>query len=96
MQRKEVSNWIVISLSAEQALIDGDFEHLDVLLNRRDELLTDWEKAGLQFTERELKQMREVSEKLSGTMSIQKDRIGSEIQATKNRSVALKAYRSAS
>jgi hypothetical protein len=96
MQRKEVSEWIVISLSAKQALLDGDFEHLDVLLQRRDEVLNEWEKNLIRFNEKEMGQIRDVSSQLESVLKSHRDQLGVEIGATKNRSAALKAYRSAS
>lgn len=96
MQRKEVSDWIVISLSAKQALLDGDFEHLDVLLRRRDEILDEWEQHQTRFNEKEMAQISNVSDQLESVLKNHRDQLGTEIGATKSRSAALKAYRSAS
>ena len=50
MQHEEISTWFILTLSAEQAALDHDFEHLDALLNRREQLLTQWDKYGAQIS----------------------------------------------
>lgn len=95
MQRSEVSTWCVLTLSAEQAALDNDQAHLDVLMNRREELLQSWEKSGFRFSASELKQIQETEQRLVATLTRILESTGSELRQLSNRSKSATAYRTA-
>lgn len=92
MQPSEVSNWFVLTLSAEQAAKDEDFEHLDVLLRRREEILADWDAQGVTFSLRQQTEIETAENRLLEAMVKLRDRAGAELRSKTKRDKAVSAY----
>lgn len=92
MQPNEVSNWFVLTLSAEQAARDEDFEHLDVLLRRREEILARWDSVGAVFNLRQQTEIESAENRLLAEMVKLRDRAGSSLRASTKRKEAVAAY----
>ena len=95
MQRKEISEWMVLTLSAEQAARDGDYEHLSLLMDRRDTVLSEWEAIQFELSEKEIALVAEPEHRLQNAMESVCTSLGQDIQKQSSRSKAVKAYRSA-
>ena len=95
MQHEEISTWFILTLSAEQAALDHDFEHLDALLNRRDQLLQQWDQFGVNFTEKEAAQLKGAEDRLDSAMKRVRDSFGKEVQVLSQRKAAVGKYKAA-
>lgn len=95
MQHDEISTWFILTLSAEQAALDHDFEHLDALLNRREQLLQQWDKVGVSFTESEVLQLHSAEDRLNTAMKRVRDSFGKEMQVLNQRKSAVGKYKAA-
>ena len=93
MQPNEVSNWFVLTLSAEQAARDEDFEHLDVLLRRREEILARWDSEGAVFNQRQQNEIESAENRLLAEMVKLRDRAGSNLRSSTKRKEVAAAYR---
>ena len=93
MQPNEVSNWFVLTLSAEQAATDEDFEHLDVLLRRREEILTQWDAQQVTFTSRQQTEIESAENRLLAAMVKLRAKAGSELRAHTQRRRAVDSYK---
>jgi len=93
LQPNEVSNWFVLTLSAERAAMDEDFEHLDVLLRRREEILTQWEQEQVKFTAKQQEEIKVAENRLLAEMIKLRDRAGANLQAGSKRTKVAAAYR---
>lgn len=95
MQHEEVSTWFILTLSAEQAALDQDFEHLDALLHRREELLTKWETTGFQIPAADAPQLETAELRLDTALRRVKEALGGELQVLQKRRKAVGAYKAA-
>lgn len=95
MQHDEISTWFILTLSAEQATLDQDFEHLDALLRRREQLLDKWEASGMKISDKDALQIQSAEERLDIAMRRVRDAVGSEISLLSQRKRAVGSYRSA-
>jgi hypothetical protein len=95
MQHEEISTWFILTLSAEQAALDHDFEHLDALLNRRAQLLQQWDQFGVNFTDKEAAQLKGAEDRLDSAMKRVRDSFGKEIQVLSQRKAAVGKYKAA-
>lgn len=93
MQPNEISNWFVLTLSAEQAAKDEDFEHLDVLLRRREEILAEWDAKNAQFSQREQTEIETAENRLMTEMVKLRDRAGANLRAQSSRRKAIESYK---
>ena len=95
MQHEEVSTWFILTLSAEQAALDHDFEHLDALLHRRDELLTQWELQGFKVSGKDADQLQSAEDRLNSAMQRVRDGFGNELRVLEKRRSAAGKYKTA-
>ncbi len=95
MQHEEISTWFILTLSAEQAALDHDFEHLDALLNRREQLLTQWDKFGVKIPEKDVAQFQGAEERLSSALRRVRDSFGQELRVIEQRKFAVNKYKTA-
>lgn len=93
MQHEEISTWFILTLSAEQAALDHDFEHLDALLNRREQLLNQWEKVGATIAEHEVPQLKNAEERLDSALRRVRDGFGQELRLVEQRKLAVGRYK---
>ncbi len=93
MQHEEISTWFILTLSAEQAALDHDFEHLDALLNRREQLLTQWDKFGAQISEQDVPQLKNAEERLDSALRRVRDGFGQELRVVEQRKLAVGRYK---
>jgi hypothetical protein len=93
LQPNEVSNWFVLTLSAEQAAKDEDFEHLDLLLRRREEILADWDQRHATFSQRQRSEIEAAENRLLAAMVKLRDRAGADLKAQGHRNRAVASYR---
>ncbi len=93
MQPNEVSNWFVLTLSAEQAALDEDFEHLDLLLRRREEILAQWDEREVTFNLRQQREIEASENRLMAAMIKLRDKAGTELQQRGHRNKAVASYR---
>jgi hypothetical protein len=96
MPLSSTSNWFVLTLSAEQAAKDVDFEHLDVLLRRREEVLDEWEASEVTFTDVESQQIELAESRLRTALEGIRDQTGAELRELTRRKAGSRKYRSAS
>lgn len=95
MQHEELSTWFILTLSAEQAALDQDFEHLDALLRRRDEILTKWENSGVELKAADLAQVELAEERLATALKRVQSNIGSELRSLTVRQKVAAKYKAA-
>jgi hypothetical protein len=95
MQHEEVSTWFILTLSAEQAALDQDFEHLDALLHRREELLTKWENTGFKIPAADAPQLETAEQRLDTALRRVKEALGGELQVLQKRRKAVGVYKAA-
>ncbi len=95
MPHEDISTWFILTLSAEQAVFDQDFEHLDALLHRRDEILGKWEKAGMKFSEAELTQASAAEERLEMALRRVQGSLGDELKKISQANRVAKVYKAA-
>ena len=93
MQPNEVSNWFVLTLSAEQAATDEDFEHLDQLLRRREEILAQWDAKQVTFTKRQQTDIETAENRLLAAMVKLRDKAGNNLKASTQRRLAVDSYK---
>ena len=93
MQPNEVSNWFVLTLSAEQAATDEDFEHLDQLLRRREEILAQWDANQVTFTRRQQTDIETAENRLLAAIVKLRDKAGSNLKASTQRRLAVDSYK---
>ena len=93
MQHEEISTWFILTLSAEQAALDHDFEHLDALLNRREQLLSQWGKFGAQISEQDVPQLKDAEERLDSALKRVRDGFGQELKVVEQRKLAVGKYK---
>jgi dsDNA-specific endonuclease/ATPase MutS2 len=93
MPHSPASNWFVLTLSAEQAAKDQDFEHLDTLMRRREELLEEWEQSRLQFTPHEQEQILLAETRLIVALEDARDQTGNELRELTRRKNGSNKYR---
>jgi hypothetical protein len=93
LQPNEVSNWFVLTLSAEQAALDEDFEHLDLLLRRREEILAQWDERKVTFNLRQQREIEASENRLMAAMIKLRDKAGTELQQRGQRNKAVASYR---
>jgi hypothetical protein len=73
--------------------MDEDFEHLDVLLRRREEILTQWEHEQVKFTAKQQEEIKVAENRLLAEMIKLRDRAGANLQAGSKRTKVAAAYR---
>lgn len=95
MQHEDISTWFILTLSAEQAVFDQDFEHLDALLKRREELLTKWEEHGVKIDEKDAKQIQAAELRLETAMRRVQEVVGNEVRLLNQRKRAASIYKAA-
>ena len=95
MPHEDISTWFILTLSAEQAALDHDFEHLDALLNRREQLLSQWDKFGASIPERDVPQLQDAEERLSTALKRVRDCFGKELRVLEQRRLAVAKYKTA-
>jgi hypothetical protein len=93
MQHEEISTWFILTLSAEQAALDHDFEHLDALLSRREQLLAQWEQHGFTITEKDMPQLKSAEERLDTALRRVRDSFGHELNVLERRRHAAGVYK---
>lgn len=93
MPPEDLTKWFVLTLSAEQAARDQDFDHLDVLLNRREEILAEWDKEVLRFTAKQQEEIERAEHRLTIAMLELKNALGAEASGHRLRSAAVAAYK---
>ena len=93
MQHDEISTWFILTLSAEQAALDHDFEHLDALLNRREQLLTKWDQSGIAIAEKDVPQLKSAEERLDTALRRVRDSFGQDLQVLESRRRAAGKYK---
>ena len=93
MQHEEISTWFILTLSAEQAALDHDFEHLDALLSRREQLLAQWNLHGITITEKDAPQLKSAEERLDTALRRVRDSFGRELQVLEQRRHAAGKYK---
>ncbi len=95
MQHEDISTWFILTLSAEQAVFDQDFEHLDALLKRREDLLTKWEEHGVHLDEKDNKQIQAAELRLETAMRRVQEVVGNEVRLINQRKRAASIYKAA-
>lgn len=95
MQHEEISTWFILTLSAEQAALDHDFEHLDALLNRREQLLKQWDQFGAHFSESDVLQLKSAEERLDSAMKRVRNSFGKDLRLVEQRKSAVGKYKAA-
>lgn len=95
MPHEEISTWFILTLSAEQAALDHDFEHLDALLNRREQLLSQWDQFGVSIAERDVPQLKSAEERLDTALRRVRDSFGQELKILEQRRLAVGKYKTA-
>ncbi|MEI8281039.1 MAG: hypothetical protein WCG75_01410 [Armatimonadota bacterium] len=93
MPHEEVSTWFILTLSAEQAALDHDFEHLDALLNRREQLLEQWNRHGVKIADHEVNQFNSAEERLTSALRRVRDGFGQELRVLEKRRSAVGKYK---
>ena len=93
MQHEEISTWFILTLSAEQAALDHDFEHLDALLNRRAQLLAQWSHQGVLVSDTDAPQIKSAEERLDSALRRVRDNFGHELQVVERRRHAANKYK---
>jgi hypothetical protein len=93
MPHEEVSTWFILTLSAEQAALDHDFEHLDALLNRREQLLEQWHRQGVKIADHEVNQFNNAEERLTSALRRVRDGFGQELRVLEQRRSAVGKYK---
>lgn len=93
MQHDELSTWFILTLSAEQAALDHDFEHLDALLNRREQLLAKWDQSGFSLSEKDMPQLKGAEERLDTALRRVRDGFGNELRVLEQRRSAAGKYK---
>ncbi|MBI1331830.1 MAG: hypothetical protein JST12_00475 [Armatimonadetes bacterium] len=93
MQHDDISTWFILTLSAEQAAFDQDFEHLDALIRRREELLQKWQEHGVTVSEAEAAQLKSAEERLDTALRRVQSAIGQEIRVLTNRKKVASLYK---
>jgi hypothetical protein len=93
--RTQLSNWFVVTLSAEQAALDGDFEHFDALILRREALLDGWEAEAFVLSPDELAEINSVEARLRTTLERINFRTGGEIRSIEHARKSVSKYKSA-
>jgi hypothetical protein len=96
MQPKEASTWFVLTLSAEQAAKDHDYEHLDALIRRREELLDEWQTRNVTFSSADQLRFQEAELRLTTTLASIQNETRSELKHLNRRKAGATTYRSAS
>lgn len=95
MPHEEISTWFILTLSAEQAALDHDFEHLDALLNRREQLLQQWDRFGVKIADRDVAQFKSAEERLASALRRVRDGFGQELRLIEKRKFAVSKYKTA-
>lgn len=93
MPPDEISTWFVLTLSAEQAAREGDLEHLKVLMDRREELLSQWGKADTTFSLQDAARVRAYEARLQEAMTTAQSGLRSQIERLNCRKKAVESYR---
>ena len=88
MPHEEISTWFILTLSAEQAALDHDFEHLDALLSRREQLLSQWDQFGVKIAEKDMAQLKSAEERLNTAMRRVRDGFGQDLRVLEQRRFA--------
>ncbi len=95
MPHEEISTWFILTLSAEQAALDHDFEHLDALLGRREQLLQQWDRFEIKIAERDVAQFKSAEERLASALRRVRDGFGQELRLIEQRRLAVSKYKTA-
>ena len=93
MPHEEISTWFILTLSAEQAALDHDFEHLDALLNRREQLLEQWNRMGVKIADHEVSHFNSAEERLTSALRRVRDGFGQELRVLEQRRSAVGKYK---
>jgi hypothetical protein len=93
VQPEQISTWFILTLSAEQAALDHDFEHLDALLNRRQQLLNQWTQLGIMIPEKDVSQLTNAEERLDVALRRVRDGFGQDLRLVEQRRLAVGKYR---
>ena len=93
MPHEEISTWYILTLSAEQAALDHDFEHLDALLGRREQLLSQWDQFGVNIASKDVPQLKDAEERLDTALRRVRDGFGQELRVLEQRRVAVGKYK---
>ena len=95
MQHEELSTWFILTLSAEQAAFDQDFEHLDALIRRRDEILTKWEDQGMVLNPTDLDQVEAAEARLNVALKRIQTALGNDMKRLNARKKVAEVYKAA-
>ena len=93
MQHDEISTWFILTLSAEQAALDHDFEHLDALLKRREQLLTQWDEQGVVISDKDVPQLKSAEDRLNCALRRVRDGFGNDLRVLEKRRSAVDKYK---
>ena len=88
MPHEEISTWFILTLSAEQAALDHDFEHLDALLTRREQLLQQWDQFGVKISEKDVPQLKSAEDRLDSALRRVRDGFGKDRKVVGQRKFA--------
>jgi hypothetical protein len=89
----EISTWFVLTLSAEQAAREGDLEHLRILMDRREELLSKWTMSNATFSQQDAARVRDYEARLQEAMTTAQKGLRSQIERLNCRKKAVESYR---
>ena len=92
MQHDDISTWFILTLSAEQAVFDQDFEHLEALLKRREELLLKWKNSGFRIDEKDRSQIESAEARLDSALRRVQEGLGKEMSLLHSRKKAATVY----
>jgi len=95
MQHEDISTWFILTLSAEQAAFDQDFEHLDALLKRREELLEKWEEHGVKIDDKDGLQLQAAEARLDIALRRVQEALGGELKILSKRKKVAGIYKTA-
>ena len=91
MQHDDISTWFILTLSAEQAVFDQDFEHLEALL-KREELLLKWKNSGFRIDEKDRSQIESAEARLDSALRRVQEGLGKEMSLLHSRKKAATVY----
>jgi hypothetical protein len=92
MQHRVASKWVVLTLSAEQALHLEDFEHFQELIQTRDALLDSLRLVKDQLSAADWAAINRAEDKLNATASSGITRVGAELSRLNSQRKAATQY----
>ena len=93
MPHEEISTWFILTLSAEQAALDHDFEHLDALLKRREQLLAQWDQVGVEISDKDVPHLKSAEDRLNSALRRVRDGFGNDLRVLEKRRSAVGKYK---